>query len=474
MVRTLPPSLLVAMLAIAPITASAGGFYYSDSGIEATGRGGAWVAGANTQFAQYYNPAGLIRVDRPTFNVGMSGVQQNVRFARAQGDADEPYAEVRNQAAPFAVPQLGFATPLIPGKLAFAFGFVSPFAPSSDYDPDGAQRYSIIESGVYQFSIGPSIAYQPKSWITLGLGLQYQYLQANQKLKITTTGQENPSGDVLVDVNVSDNFTPNFNAGLLIEPDPHVAIGLAVQPGTRFKARGRMGIDFTGNVLENLLEQPTYQDGRCDPATDTNCTDADGVTLATNIPLVLRFGVAVRPIPDKLEIEAAVVWQQWSTVSDLVVEEVDVTINSPLGETPVDDTFVIGQTFRDVYSLRLGAEYRVIPELSLRIGGFYEPSAITAQNVSVSLVDTNKWQIGGGGTVLLADERFKIDFAAAFLQFQTLDITDSNARQVNAGVFNQDTRVVGNGIIQSTGWIAGAQAQFALGPKRQAPGKAAE
>src|SRR5690606_28273448 len=75
-----------ALLLLASSPASAGGYYYSDSGIVATGRGGAWVAGANTQFAQWYNPAGLIRVERPTVNAGWSGVQQNVRFTRMRAD----------------------------------------------------------------------------------------------------------------------------------------------------------------------------------------------------------------------------------------------------------------------------------------------------------------------------------------------------------------------------------------------------
>ena len=63
-----------------PAAAQAGGYYYSDSGIVATGRGGAWVAGADTQFAQHYNPAGLIRVREPTFNLGWSGVAQYTRW----------------------------------------------------------------------------------------------------------------------------------------------------------------------------------------------------------------------------------------------------------------------------------------------------------------------------------------------------------------------------------------------------------
>ena len=86
--------LTTALFAASPAQAS--GYYYSESGIVATGRGGAWIAGADTQFAQNINPAGLIRLEHPTINIGWSGVQQNIRWqqAKAQGGF---YPEQRNQ-----------------------------------------------------------------------------------------------------------------------------------------------------------------------------------------------------------------------------------------------------------------------------------------------------------------------------------------------------------------------------------------
>ncbi|MCB9684984.1 MAG: outer membrane protein transport protein [Alphaproteobacteria bacterium] len=139
-----PPRLLLTATLLCATPAWAGGYFYSDSGIVATGRGGAFVAGATGQFAQYYNPAGLIRVDRPTVTLGWSGVQQNVSFSRLKDDGTF-YDPAVNQAAPFSVPELGFTTP-IGQRVGFAFGFYSPFAPSSEYDEEGPQRYSIKDT----------------------------------------------------------------------------------------------------------------------------------------------------------------------------------------------------------------------------------------------------------------------------------------------------------------------------------------
>ncbi|MEM6926924.1 MAG: outer membrane protein transport protein, partial [Myxococcota bacterium] len=271
------------MVLWAPL-ASAGGYFYSDSGIVATGRGGAFVAGADTQFAQQYNPAGLIRIDRPTLNLGTSFVQQNVGFTRLRTGADPAapdafFGEVENQASPFVIPQGGFAMPL-GDDFAFAVGFYSPFAPSSLYDEEGPQRYSIKDTLIYQFSVGPSLAWQPVEWFTIGVGLQWQYLQVGQSVDITFDGSDDPPGDIAVDARVVDAFTPNANVGVLIEPVPEVSIGLSAQPGSSYVGRGSGTLDFTGNTLQEI--------GFIDPAVYTD----DDVSLAIRLPWVLRAGVA--------------------------------------------------------------------------------------------------------------------------------------------------------------------------------------
>ena len=455
----------------------AGGYFYSDAGIVATGRGGAFVAGADTQFAQYYNPAGLIRIKDPTINLGLSGVQQKVDFTRCQ-PTDDPMAAacsgdpaffepVSNQASPFVIPQIGFAMPF--GKrIGFGFGFYSPFAPSSEYDPEGPQRYGVKETSIYQFSVGPSVAVKVHDTFTLGLGLQWKYLSITQSLDIVAPGLgtldfqgqfDNPE-DIGVSATVEDLFTPGFNAGLLFEPVKPLSIGLAVQPPTRFRARGEGTLDFTGTALEPLLAETIYTD--------------DDVALEIQLPLVLRAGVAVRPI-SRLEIEAAVVYQRWSSLTDLLVDDIDIAVEPtdtggaliPEEERQVDNSIALPTGFRDTVSLRLGAEARVHQALEVRAGGFWETGSLADEDISVSLMDPNKVQLGTGASVYLLDERLRIDGAAAILLFPDLEVRNSTVTQVDSGVrspLDEDAApiVVGNGNLSSRGWVLGIQAQWAF------------
>lgn len=452
---------MIAALALAAglgPTAEAGGYYYSDSGIVATSRGGAFVAGADNQFAQYYNPAGLIHVDRPTFNLGVSAVQQNVTFDRLapEGSGGPQFLpSAVNEAAPFIIPQLGFTTPLIADELALAIGFASPFAPSADYDPEGAQRYVVKDTLIFQFSVGPSVAWRPFPELTVGLGLQWQYLQVGESLDVTLNGLDDPESDIAVEVQVVDPFTPNFNAGLLLDPIPELTFGFAIQPPTHFKATGPLDIDFTGN---SFMEIPLL----------SNAKYNDEVSLDVDLPWVARAGVAVRPIP-RLEIEAAVVWQNWAALSDLLISDIHIELDSDspvLSEEQrlISDDIAITQNFVDTYSLRLGGEMRVHDMFEVRAGGFWEGGATPEKQVSVALVDTPKVQVGGGGSVYVLDERLRLDLAAALLFFGTTEIRNSELRQVDSGVVpNATPLIVGNGDISASGWITGAQVSWALG-----------
>ncbi|MEQ1507301.1 MAG: outer membrane protein transport protein [Myxococcota bacterium] len=446
------------MLILLVGTAFAGGYFYSDSGIVATGRGGAWVAGADTQFAQYYNPAGLIRLDAPTINVGWSGVQQNVAFSRQKEDGTF-YPEVRNQAAPFDVPELGFATP-VGDSFAVALGFYSPFAPSSLYDEEGPQRYTIKDTAIYQFSIGPSVAWRPHPMLTVGLGLQWQYLQIAETVDVTVNGRDDPGGDVAVEARASDTFTPGANVGLLFEPLAGTAgnpltVGLSVQSPTSFHAAGSGSLDFTGNGLEAVLDQSVYTD--------------DAIRLNIDLPWVVRAGVAVRPVPT-LELEADVVWQDWSSLEDIVIEDIDIEVDSeliPEDQRKVDDRIALPAGLHDTVSIRLGGELDLDPRVAVRAGGFWENAALTPQEVSVALVDTPKVQVGGGATVWAIPRRLRFDAAFAWLFFQSLAIRDSTVTQIDAGVVEGTIPlVVGNGDLSSHGWIVGLSGSVAF-PKRQ-------
>lgn len=435
------------MIAWMTQAALAGGYYYADSGIIANGRGGANVASADDQFAQYYNPAGLVRVDRPTVNIGLSGVAQAIAFAPYDAGTDTLGEPVRNEGGLFAVPELGFVTPLGP-DFTFALGFTSGFAPAYQFPEGGAQRYTIIDTTIWSFQVGPTVAWRPVRWLALAVGPQWQALRVDERLKVTITGTTDPKGDVAVDARTWDKLTPSANFGLLVEPRRELSFGAMVQPSTRFHARGVGELDFTGNALEDHLDQVVWTD--------------DDIGLAIALPTFVRTGVAVRPRHD-VEIEASFVYETWSKLQDIVVSDVNVQVTGLNGliDSPVEETIELPAGFQDTWSVRLGGEWAASDRVDVRLGGFYEAPSLAADSVSVALVDTPKWMVGGGGTAHVLDDHLLIDAFVSRVQYQEMQIRDSTVHQIN--VYGGEEAIVGNGDLSSRGLAAGAALRWQIG-----------
>ena len=173
----------------------------------------------------------------------------------------------------------------------------------------------------------------------------------------------------------------------------------------------------------------------------------------------------------KLEIETAVVWQQWSTSTDIPIEEVAFTLDVvedslleilvPPEDQTIDQDFEIPQNFQDTTSYRLGAEYAFADELDWRIGGAYETGALLPKYMDVSLVDPAKWQVATGPSVHLLERKLRLDGAFAMIFFPEVNVVNSTRTQTDAGVLEDVTPlVVGNGKYASNGWVLGLQASY--------------
>jgi long-chain fatty acid transport protein len=301
----------VTLLSLLVPAATAAGFYTADAGILPISQGGTGVTGFASPFAVYYNPAGLSRIDRPTFSLGASANIQYIEFERVDPDGTrQPVAS--NAGKPLAIPEFGFATPLVKDKLVLALGFTSPTAPDYTFPADGAQRYSMIGSVVWSFQFGPALSWQPDKRIAIGVGLQAQVLRIEQHLAITTNGRTDGSGDVGVVASVWDRFTPGLNAGVVVEPiEDQLRFGLSIQPGLTYLGRGDGSLDFTGNGLDGILDQTVWTD--------------DSIRLGLKMPTVLRAGVTVNPAPP-LAISGEFVFENWSSLSEILISDIDVTV----------------------------------------------------------------------------------------------------------------------------------------------------
>lgn len=416
--------------------ALASGYYFIDSGTRAIGRGGAFIAGADDQSAQYYNPAALSNIERTMINLNVWGANQWVTFDREDEAGLEPFEPVENAADPIIEPQAGVVFKL--GGLApalqwttLAVGWYVPTAPYLSFPEEGAQRYSVKDELVWQLYAGPSIAQQLPfaPWITVGGGLQYTFLRVEQSLDAilcysvcpTETGQsEDPAEDIALELSAWDTMEWSGNFGILVQPAPWIKIGASAQPPISYDAPGTLVSDISEDTLAAAVLESTH-------------AEDDDVRLLLTVPWVIRAGVEVNPV-EPLKVELAGTWLGWSLMEDQVITDLDLALEGTEdgllgGESIViTDDIVFKTGFQDAWSVRLGGDWTFSEHAKIRLGGFYETSALPDSYLGQSLVDRNKFGYGLGATFTVAD-RVAFDLGVGHQIFIGDDVSDSELRQ---------------------------------------------
>jgi long-chain fatty acid transport protein len=470
MYSPLRPALALTVGLLLPASAEASAYYFADAGTRAIGRGGAFVAGANDLSAQYYNPAALIRLRQTQAMFNISGVDQYVYFQRAADDGtSEPFEASQNEGRFMVIPAFGVASRFGLERTTFAFGLYTPFAPDMRYPAEGAQRYTQIDSLIWQFTVGPSMAHRFTDWLCVGAGIGWTVIRVEQELALTTDSTGLNSDDPQFDVNVAlkawDRFIFNWNAGLLIQPHDQWSIGLSVNPPMHIEARGSLTTDFTGNILATNFDGTRFSD--------------DDIRMLMNLPLILRGGVQFEPTT-RSRVELAGVWEGWSVFEEALVTDLDLNIrHNPDSMLLQEDAVVTNDihlvaNYEDSWSVRLGGEYDFGEHLTWRLGGFYEKTGVPLATQGVGLVDGNKWALATGGTWSTRKVNFDLSLARSFIARR--DIVDSQVAQLILKVDPFDPtasevingKIVGNGFFESylTFVSAGLTMKFGRGTRQ--------
>jgi long-chain fatty acid transport protein len=457
------------MLLLLTAHAFASAYYNLDSGARAIGRGGAFVVGADDLTAQYYNPAALNNIDRTAINVDAWAINQYVRFDRADDpgadgtlgtEDDNVYGPVYNEAGWFPIPNAGAAFRLggLSPKLkdtVVAVGMYTPTAPSMSFPASGPQRYSLIDSLVWQIFYGVS-ASQKLGPVTLGAGINYTVLRVNESLAMTTIpdGTTDPGSDVTLDVAAWDKNQFSWNAGIIVEPVDGLQIGASVQPAIAYEGKGSMTASFTeGHPLLPLLEGDTFTD--------------DDIALLVTTPWVLKAGVQVVP-SDAFRIEGDFTYTTWSQLENLIVRpcaEEGCTDGGMLlthkeggfltEDIPITADVAIPTGFQDAISVRVGGDLDVASWLQLRAGANYESSAVPSRLQGVSVVDGTKFGLGLGATARVA-KRWAFDLGIGEQFILGRDITDSEFKQITlvADASHPEDTTIGAGLVVGNGQFA--------------------
>jgi long-subunit fatty acid transport protein len=429
-------SLLVFSLAVVSAPRAWGEGYYSGTkGARAGGRAGAFTAKADDLTAVAHNPAGLTGIEGTVVQFGNRFSYNAYEFARAPtldwGASNQapPYVEfatVRNEQPWQALePFLAVASNLGLKDWAFALAAYAPAGIGTEVFPaDGGQRYMVVRRESIILNYSASAAYEFRDDFGLGASLQwisvpllkYQLvIDANVFPRVASPVSS--SMDMLATVEGSDPFTLNAILGAWYRPAPFFELGLAGQviPAT-IQTHSTLDID---PVSENLHHVALLRDDQ----------PADDVSLSLPLPLTARLGmryIGLRDQRELFDVELDVGYETWSRVDRFRLDTNGLV--AELDENQLEVGVIdVPKQWRDTFSVHLGGDYAVLPELlTLRGGVFYESAVADRSYVAADFVSGQ--QLGGtlGLSLLLRD--LELALAYEYREQPTVRVAAADSR----------------------------------------------
>jgi long-chain fatty acid transport protein len=240
-----------------------------------------------------------------------------------------------------------------------------------------------VTSKVFSANLNPTLAYRVTPALTLGVGLQLEYL----KIRLNHGSFPSLAGPPLAGSRQyeADDWGVGATAGVLWQPMPGTALGLGFRSAVSLEVSGtfRRGASLT---------------------TPAAVADAEaGLTLPEQVTFSIRQALAPR-----WTLLGTVEWTNWSRLGD-------VAATGP-GCGPSGVCEVLNLSYRDGWLFALGAEYAYSPLLTLRGGAAYEISPIEDRTRDILVPDSNRVWVSLGASYRYS-ESITVDLAYSHIFF---------------------------------------------------------
>jgi long-chain fatty acid transport protein len=349
-------------------TAQSGGYQVSLHSHRNMGMG---LIGTSLNFdasTVFLNPGAMATLpSNYSFMAGISGIRSTTKF-----QLEKPSIYQAATDNPLSTPFYLYATARIAKNLTLGLAVNTPYGNSLKWEEGWAGRYLIQEISLQAITIQPTVAYRLSESVSMGAGFVVATGKVDLKRKLPV---QNESGEG--EVNISGNtMNYGFNAGVLIALMPDLNIGLSYRSLIQMELE-KAEANFT--VPESL--------GYLFPEDNT---------VATSLPLPanLDLGISYR-FSDKLMAGITLNYVFWSAYESL---DFDFEMN-----TSALNDIQSPREYSNTLIFRTGAEYRLLDNLFLRAGAYFDPSPVNEIYFSPETPGLNNLGLSTGLTFLPTD-----------------------------------------------------------------------
>lgn len=371
--------------------ANASGFLLREQSVSAMGNAFAGAtAGAEDVSYSFYNPAGLSK--QKGFNASVNGtaIVGYVKGYNARGT--NGYDDRMNHIVDRVVLPSGYASYQLNEDWTAAISLSAPFGLVTDYSKEWAGANHGTLSDLKTYNITPMMAYKATDKLSLGAGLQIQYVDATLKNGVL----QGIAGPMATSAKLEGDATDlGYTLGAMYELTEATRFGVAYRSKVNHTLKGDIKFDSNNPFLtaNGLVNQDI------------------AAKLVT--PALLTFG-AYHDINDKWAVMAEVQKTYWSSFDDLTIQGAKKPILSVTDENWKDSMF---------YSL--GASYKVDDQWKIRGGVAFDQTPVSDYNRTPRIPDSDRiwlssgveykydesWTFNAGYTYIRA-ENSKVNLAA--------------------------------------------------------------
>ena len=375
--------------------AAASGFALIEE--SASGLGNAFAGGAASAedaSTLFFNPAGMTRLSGKQVSLVLHAIKPAVEFsntasAPSTSPAPRPLGGSGGDAGDWAaVPNFYYAMALNP-QLRAGLGISSPFGLKTEYDPSWMGRFQAIKSDLKTININPSLAYKLNYQLSLGAGLDAQYIKAELTNAVNLGVAEG-----LAQVK-GDDWSVGYNLGALYELDPATRFGLAYRSNVRHKLKG--DVTFSGGV----------------PA--PNGPISAEITLPETVSLS-----GFRQINPQWAVMGDATWTRWSRFKELRI------VRDTGGEVGLTT-----ENWEDTMRYSFGASYQFNNKLKLRSGVAYDQSPVSDVYRTARIPDADRvWLSAGANYKLSSAGSVDVGYAHIFVDNASINTGTAGTGQL--------------------------------------------
>jgi long-chain fatty acid transport protein len=416
----LAAALAGAGLALVAGHALATGFQLNEQSASAIGNANAAGAAFTDDLtAMWWNPAALSAFDKRQATAVLHVITPEIKFSNDASVAarNQPLGNNGGDAGGVnVVPNMFVSLPITP-QFAFGLGISTPFGLTTEYDDGWIGRYQALKSQIKTINVNPAISWRVSPAFSVGVGVNYQYLDATLSQSVNYSGALLQAGQIAglpagtlaaiaaatpgLDSKATikaDDSAWGWNIGAAWDLTPQVRLAASYRSELKFDVRGN--VDFNNPAIALPPGTPAAVAGAVTLLSGAvNQTQLFGRSVQSDIelPAIANLSALFRINP-QWEVMADAQWTGWSSIHELRFNT-----TPPLTTIPLE--------WDDSWKIALGASYRINQQWKTRFGVAFDQTPVTS-HPTPRLPDSDRWWFALG-----AEYRFSpsLKFDAGFV-----------------------------------------------------------